>query len=89
MHGTITGALPAATVASSILRRPFSRGTEGAWIDEVRRRNDATLYRCYEASGDSIAALQAFDRRERIVMAEFGASPSERTITIAEQARRP
>ncbi len=129
-HGNIPGALPDATVASSILRRPFLRGSEGAWIDEVRRRNDAALYRCYEvlaegwsaqghhrlaialaeraialdplhetgyrllmeaelARGDSIAALQAFDRCERIVMTEFGASPSQRTIDVADRARRP
>lgn len=130
VHGNIAGALPEATVASSILRRPFLRGSEGEWIDEVRSRNDAALYRCYEvlaegwcdqghhrlaiamaeraialdplhetgyrllmegefARGDSIAALQAFDRCERIVMDEFGASPSQRTIDVAEQARRP
>jgi hypothetical protein len=47
-HGNIVGALPDATVASSILRRPFLRGSEGAWIDGVRRRQDAALYRCYE-----------------------------------------
>lgn len=128
-HGDIAGALPEATVASSILRRPFLRGSEGAWIDGVRLRNDAALYRCYEvlaqgwcdqgqhrlaiaiaeraialdpyretgyrllmeaelAHGDSIAALHAFDRCERIVMAEFGASPSQRTIEVAERARR-
>jgi DNA-binding SARP family transcriptional activator len=129
-HGNIPGALPEATVASSILRRPFLRGSDGAWIDEVRRRQDVALYRCYEvlaegwrdqghhrlaiaiaeraisldpmretgyrllmeaeiARGDAIAALRAFDRCERIVMAEFGASPSERTIAVAERARRP
>jgi len=38
--------------------------------------------------GDSIAALQAFERCEQIVMAEFGASPSPRTIDAAERARR-
>ncbi|NNF56334.1 MAG: hypothetical protein HKN03_18050 [Acidimicrobiales bacterium] len=129
LHGNISGALPDATVASSILRRPFLRGSEGAWIDEVRRNNDAALYRCYEvlaegwrdqghhrlaaaiaelaialdslretgyrllmeaelARGDRIAALQAFDRCERIVRAEFGASPSPQTIDVAERARR-
>lgn len=129
-HGNIVGALPDATVASSILRRPFLRGSEGAWIDGVRRRQDAALYRCYEvlsqgwrdqgdhrlaigiaeraitldplqetgyrlkmeaevARGDTIAALRTFDRCERIVMAEFGASPSQRTIDVAERARRP
>lgn len=129
VHGNLADALPEATVASSILRRPFLRGSEGAWIDEVRRRNDAALYRCYEvlaegwrdqghhrlaitiaeqaitldplhetgyrllmeaelARGDSIAALEAFDRCERIVMAEFGASPSQRTADVANNARR-
>lgn len=128
-HGNLAGALPDATVASSILRRPFLRGAEGLWIDEVRRRNDAALYRCYEvlaegwrdqgdhrlaiaiaeraialdpfhetgyrllmeaelARGDRIAALQAFDRCERIVRSEFGASPSRRTIDVADRARR-
>ncbi len=129
-HGNVPGALPDATVASSILRRPFLRGSESAWIDDVRRRQDAALYRCYEvlahgwtaqghhrlaiaiteqaialdplretgyrllmeaelARGDSIAALEAFDRCERIVMAEFGASPSQLTIDVADQARHP
>ncbi len=129
-HGNIAGALPEATVASSILRRPFLRGSEGAWIDGVRRRQDAALYRCYEvlaegwsdqghhrlaiaiaeraialdplhetgyrllieaelARGDAIAALRAFERCEQIVMAEFGASPSKRTIDVVERARRP
>jgi DNA-binding SARP family transcriptional activator len=129
-HGNSPGALPDATVASAILRRPFLRGSEGAWIDGVRQRQDASLYRCYEvlaegwsaqghhplaiaiaeraialeplretgyrllmeaelARGDSIAALDAFDRCERIVRAEFGASPSQLTIDSAERARRP
>jgi DNA-binding SARP family transcriptional activator len=126
----MAGALPEATVASSILRRPFLRGSESAWIDGVRRRQDAALYRCYEvlaegwcdqghhrlaiaiaeraialdplhetgyrllieaelARGDAIAALRAFERCEQIVMAEFGASPSQRTIDVVERARRP
>jgi len=128
-HGKPLGALPEATVASSILRRPFLRGSEGDWIDGVRLRKDVALYWCYEvlaqgwcdqgqhrlagaiaeraiildplretgyrllmeaelAHGDSIAALHVFDRCERIVMAEFGASPSQRTIEVAERARR-
>jgi DNA-binding SARP family transcriptional activator len=128
-HGNIAAALPDATVASSILRRPFLGGSEGAWIDSVRRRQDAVLYRCYEvlaegwcaqghhrlaidlaeqaimldplketgyrllmeaelARGDGIAALRAFDRCEQVVMAEFGAPPSQRTIGVAERARR-
>lgn len=128
-HGNLAAALPDATVASSILRRPFLRGSEGAWIDGVRSRQEAALYRCYEvlaqgwceqgdhglaidvaeraialdplqetgyrlrmeaelARGDTIATLRTFDRCERIVMNEFGASPSPRTIDVADRARR-
>ncbi|MGI9621809.1 MAG: AfsR/SARP family transcriptional regulator [Acidimicrobiales bacterium] len=128
-HGDLAAALPDATVASAILRRPFLRGSDGEWVDDVRRRNDAALYRCYEvlsegwraqgdhglaaivasqaieldpfhetghrllmeaelARGDAIAALRAFDRCERMVMTEFGASPSQRTCELAKRARR-
>ena len=128
-HGNLAGALPDATVASSILRRPFLPGSDSVWIDGVRRRKEAALYRCYEvlaegwcdqghhrlaidlaeraialdplhetghrllmeaelARGDTIAALRAFDRCEQIVRAEFGASPSQRTIDVAARARR-
>lgn len=128
-HGNARGALPEATVASSILRRPFLSGSEGRWIHEVRRRQQAALYRCYEvladgwreqghhelsidiaaraialeplretgyrlvmeaelARGDTIAVLATFDRCEQVVIAEFGASLSQRTIDVAAQARR-
>jgi SARP family transcriptional regulator, regulator of embCAB operon len=128
-HGDLAAALPDATVASSILRRPFLGGSEGEWIDGVRRRQHAALYRCYEvlsegwaaqgdhrlgvviaeraialdplretgyrllmeaelARGDTIAALQAFDRCERVVRTEFGASPSQSTIDVVERVRK-
>lgn len=127
-HASMATALPDATVASSILRRPFLGGSEGPWIDGVRRRQSDALYRCYEvlaegwrlqghhglaivvasqaialdplretghrllmeaelARGDRSAALRAFDACERLMMAEFGASPSPRTIEVALRAR--
>lgn len=35
-----------ATVASSILRRPFLTGVDSLWADRVRRRTSDALYRC-------------------------------------------
>ena len=35
-----------ATVASSILRRPFLAGVDSLWADRVRRRTSDALYRC-------------------------------------------
>lgn len=67
-HGNIPGALPEATVASSILRRPFLRGSEGTWIDGVRRHQDASLYRCYEVLADGWR--EQGDHRLAIEMAE-------------------
>ncbi len=128
-HGDLASALQEATVASSILRRPFLGGLEGAWVSEVRRELSATLYRSYvvlaagwiaqghhqlgsavaeraieldpiretayrlvmEAElgrGDSIAALHAFDRCERVVREEFGATPSSATVAIADRVRQ-
>lgn len=47
-HGDLIAALPDATVASSILRRPFLGGSEGEWIEGVRRKLNASLYQTYE-----------------------------------------
>lgn len=128
-HGDVHAALREATVASSILRRPFLPGVESDWATDVRHRLDAGLYRSYillaagwtmlddhqlassiaeraidldpiretayrllmEAElerGDTIAALDAFDRCERVVREEFGASPSAETLALAERARQ-
>jgi DNA-binding SARP family transcriptional activator len=119
-------ALPDATVASSILRRPFLGGADGEWIEAVRRSMKAALYACYEvlaegwvthgdarlaasmaqqaieldpmreigyrllmtaelSRGDTIAALQAFDRCERILRAEFGCPPSPETLAVLQR----
>ncbi|MDH3300261.1 MAG: bacterial transcriptional activator domain-containing protein [Acidimicrobiia bacterium] len=45
-------ALPDATVASSILRRPFLSGSEGEWIEQIRRSMRFALYRSYELLAD-------------------------------------
>lgn len=47
-HGDLITALPDATVASSILRRPFLGGSQSEWIEGVRRKLNASLYRSYE-----------------------------------------
>lgn len=128
-HGDSVTAVQEATVASSILRRPFLGGTDGSWVGEVRRELDAALYRSHIvlasgwidrgdhqlasssaeraieldpiretayrllmeaelARGDSVAALHAFDRCERIVRNEFGSSPSTLLTELAERARQ-
>lgn len=128
-HQDPSAAVRDATVAASILARPFLSGLDGVWVAEVRRLLAAALYRSYvvlatgwirqedhqlastvaeraialdpiretayrlvmEAElgrGDSIAALEAFDRCERVVRAEFGASPSAETLAVAQRIRR-
>lgn len=128
-HGDLPNALREATVASSILRRPFLGGLDGDWVADVRRQLGAGLYRSYvvlaggwilqgdhqlassiaeraivldpiretayrlviEAElgrGDAIAALEAFDRCERVVRDEFGASPSAETLELVERVRQ-
>jgi DNA-binding SARP family transcriptional activator len=127
-HGDVDAALQEATVASSILGRPFLGGVDGEWVDDVRRQLTTVLYRSYvviasgwntrgdhqlaatiaeraidldpiretayrlliEAElgrGDSAAALRAFDRCERVIRDEFGASPAADTVALAERAR--
>ena len=51
-RGAVAEALPDATVASSILRRPFLSGSEGEWIEQIRRSMRAGLYRSYELLAD-------------------------------------
>lgn len=128
-HDDLTAALQEATVASSILRRPFLPGIESEWATGVRHRLDASLYRSYVvlatgwtalgdhqlassiaeraveldpiretayrllmeaelARGDTIAALDAFDRCERVVRDEFGAAPSAETVALADRIRQ-
>lgn len=128
-HDDLPAAVQEATVASSILRRPFLAGVDGAWVADVRRQLNAALYRSYvvlatgwnlqgdhqlassigeraieldpirevgyrlvmaaeAARGDAIAALQAFDRCERVVRDEFGSAPSAETQALAERVRQ-
>ena len=44
-HGDFAEAAREATVASSILRRPFLTGVDNLWADRVRRRHADALYR--------------------------------------------
>lgn len=90
-HGNFAGALPEATVASSILRRPFLGGSEGAWIDGVRRRQDDALYRCYEvlAEGwrDQGHHRLAIDLAERAIALDPLRETGYRLLMEAELAR--
>lgn len=45
-HGQHEAAARDATVASSILRRPFLTGIDNLWVDRVRSRLTDALYRC-------------------------------------------
>ena len=45
-HGEHAEAAPDATIASSILRRPFLAGVDNIWADGVRRRQSDAVYRC-------------------------------------------
>lgn len=126
-HGDTRAALPEATSASGVLRRPFMSGVYGDWVDATRTRFQVWLYRSYEvlatawrvegdlslasaiaeqaveldpyretgyrllmeaelARGDRTAALRVFDRCERMVRSEFGATPSSDTIAVLERA---
>jgi DNA-binding SARP family transcriptional activator len=58
-------------------------------LDPLRETGYRLLMEAELARGDALAALRAFDRCEQTVMADFGASPSNRTIEVAERARRP
>lgn len=57
-------------------------------LDPLRETAYRLLMEAELARGDSIAALLAYDRCERIVRDEFGASPSEVTTAVAERARQ-
>lgn len=127
-RGEIGEALPEATAASAVFRRPFLSGFYGDWVDQTRTRLGVCLYRCHEVlsdgwrrhgdlqlaasiaeqavaldpyretgyrllmeaeleRGDTVAALRVFDRCERMMQDEFGASPSSRTLEVLERAR--
>jgi DNA-binding SARP family transcriptional activator len=127
-RGDVDQALPEATSASAVFRRPFLSGVYRDWVADVRTRHELGLYRCYEvlsdgwriqgdpqlaasiaeqaitldpfretgyrllmeaelARGDTVAALRVFDRCERMMQDEFGATPSSATLAILERAR--
>lgn len=51
-HGEVQDAVADATVASSILRRPFLPGVEGLWVEQVQHRRLDALYRSYQVLAD-------------------------------------
>ncbi len=56
-------------------------------LDPIREVGYRLLMEAELGRGDAIAALEAFDRCERVVRSEFGASPSSATIALADRAR--
>lgn len=57
-------------------------------LEPIRETAYRLLIEAELGRGDAIAALEAFDRCERIVRDEFGASPSGETVALADQARQ-
>lgn len=57
-------------------------------LDPFRETGYRLIIEAELGRGDAIAALDAFDRCERVIREEFGASPSPETIALAERARR-
>jgi DNA-binding SARP family transcriptional activator len=51
-RGELAEALPEATSASAVFRRPFLSGSHGNWVDDTRSRLTLSLYRCYEVLAD-------------------------------------
>lgn len=57
-------------------------------LDPIRETAYRLVMEAELARGDAGAALEAFDRCERIVRDEFGASPSAETVALAERVRQ-
>lgn len=57
-------------------------------IDPFREIGYRLIIEAELGRGDTIAALEAFDRCERVIRDEFGAAPSEETTALVERARR-
>lgn len=51
-HDDAGAAVADATVASSILRRPFLPGVDGLWVESIRRRQVDAAHRSYVALAD-------------------------------------
>lgn len=56
-------------------------------LDPFRETGYRLLMEAELARGDRVAALRVFDRCERIMQNEYGASPSPRTLEVVERAR--
>jgi DNA-binding SARP family transcriptional activator len=68
-------------LASSIAGRAIE-------LDPIRETAYQLLMEAELARGDALAAMSAFDRCERVVRDEFGASPSTAMLELADRARR-
>ena len=55
-------------------------------LDPLRETGYRRLIEAEHARGDTLGALHAFDRCERVMRTEFGAAPSEQTIAAARQS---
>lgn len=90
-HGEYAIAAPDATVASSILRRPFLTGVDNLWADRIRRRQSEALYRCsialataWNELGDHQLAATA---AETAIQLDPLRETAHRLLIRAEQAR--
>jgi len=91
-HHQYAEAAPDATIASSILRRPFLTGVDNLWADRIRRRQTDALYRCsitlaavWNELGDpQLAATAAETAIQLDPLRETG----YRLLIQAEQGRR-
>ncbi len=86
-----------ATVASSILRRPFLTGIDNLWADHVRERLGDALYRCLPPSprrglGSAITSWHRRQHRRRSTwirfarsVIDFSSMPSWREATTVQR----
>jgi SARP family transcriptional regulator, regulator of embCAB operon len=90
-HGDTASALPEATAASAVLRRPFLSGLYGEWVDTTRASLRLARFRCLEvlatswlAEGDAtLATIMA----ERAIELEPVRETGYRLLMEAELAR--
>lgn len=81
-HGDLETAAAEATVASSILRRPFLAGIDNLWADRVRRSHAEGLHRC------SIALASAWSGLGHLQLAATVAEEAVRLDPLRETGHR-
>jgi len=90
-HGDVTTAAPEATVASTVLRRPFlpdvdveRAGGRRALVHEILRRCLVSLATARNAPGDRAAAARACEACARTLHVELGVpTPPETSALVA------